>query len=149
MRGDQLSRQWRILRTIESKKHGTTVAELALQEDCSPGTIWRDLAVIQNAQLPLLFQFNPMRDSRHRREVQLATRDLQREAHSMTMGVGGLVDVMSWVMGFDKGGEVLEPAHLREAVAQELADTAHRYVEDPLRPPDLKQQAKEKIISPL
>ena len=46
MRGDQLARQWRILRTIESKKHGITVAELASQEDCHPRTIWRDLVAI-------------------------------------------------------------------------------------------------------
>jgi predicted DNA-binding transcriptional regulator YafY len=77
MRGDQLARQWRILPAIESKKHGTTVAELASQEDCSSCTIWRDLATIQKAQLPLLFQFNPMRDSQHQRKPQLATRDLQ------------------------------------------------------------------------
>jgi predicted DNA-binding transcriptional regulator YafY len=53
MRGDQLARQWRILRTIESKKQGTTVAELASQEDCHPRTIWRDLAAIQEAGFPL------------------------------------------------------------------------------------------------
>lgn len=53
MRGDQLSRQWRILRTIESGNRGATVAELAAQEDCSPRTIWRDLAAIQEAGFPL------------------------------------------------------------------------------------------------
>ena len=53
MRGDQLARQWRILRTIESKKQGATVAELSAQEDCSPRTIWRDLAAIQEAGFPL------------------------------------------------------------------------------------------------
>jgi len=98
MRGDQLSRQWQILRTIESKKHGTTVAELASQEDCSPRTIWRDLAAIQNVQLPLLFRFNPIHDSQHQLKAQLSRQDLQREAHSMTMGVGGLVEIMSWVI---------------------------------------------------
>jgi len=34
MRGDQLARQWRILGTIESRKQGATVAELADQEGC-------------------------------------------------------------------------------------------------------------------
>ncbi len=33
-------------------------------------------------------------------------------------------------MGFGRHAEVLEPAHLREAVAQEVAATARRYVED-------------------
>jgi hypothetical protein len=123
MRGDQLARQWRILRTIESKKQGTTVAELAAQEDCPSRTIWRDLAAIQNAQLPLLFQFNPMRDSRHRRKLQLSMRDVQGEAHSMTLEVGGLVEVMSWVMGFGRHTEVLcQPAFKIDPVSASKID---------------------------
>jgi predicted DNA-binding transcriptional regulator YafY len=47
----------------------------------------------------------------------------------LTMEVGGLVEVMSWVMGFGRHAEVLEPAHLREAVAEELAATAGIYDE--------------------
>ena len=105
MRGGQLAKQWRILRTIESKKHGTTVAELASQEDCFPCTIWRDLAAIRNPQLLLLFQFNPMHDSQHQRKAQLSRQDLKRETQSMTMGGGGLVGVMSWVMGFGRHAE--------------------------------------------
>lgn len=53
MRGEQLARQWRILRTIESQNHGITVAELAQQEGCHARTIWRDLAAIQDAGFPL------------------------------------------------------------------------------------------------
>lgn len=53
MRGEQLARQWRILRTIESRNHGVTVAELAAEEDCHPRTVWRDLAAIQEAGFPL------------------------------------------------------------------------------------------------
>ncbi len=53
MRGDQLARQWRILRTIETREQGITVAELATQEDCHLRTIWRDLAAIQAAGFPL------------------------------------------------------------------------------------------------
>ena len=82
MRGEQLTRQWRILRDFESKEHGTTVAELAEQEDCHPRTIWQDLAAIQNPQLLLLFQFNPMYDSQHQRKAQLSRQDLKRETHS-------------------------------------------------------------------
>jgi len=47
----------------------------------------------------------------------------------MTMEVGGLVEVMSWVMGFGKHAEVLKPAHLRQAVAEELAATSVKYAE--------------------
>lgn len=53
MRGDQLARQRRILRSIESRKQGATVAELAAQEDCHSRTIWWDLAAIQEDGFPL------------------------------------------------------------------------------------------------
>jgi hypothetical protein len=76
MRGDQPARQWRILRTIESRNQGAAVAKLAAQEDCHPRTIWRDLAAVHNAQLPLLFYFDSMHDSQHQLKAQLATRDL-------------------------------------------------------------------------
>jgi len=49
----------------------------------------------------------------------------------MTMEVGGLVEVMSWVLGFGRQAEVLEPAHLRQAVASELVATAEKYAERP------------------
>jgi len=39
-------------------------------------------------------------------------------------------EVVSWVMGFGRHAEVLEPAHLREAVAQELAATTGKYTEE-------------------
>jgi predicted DNA-binding transcriptional regulator YafY len=54
MRGEQLSRQWRILRALESRKYGITVTELASQEDCHSRTIWRDLAALQDAGFPLV-----------------------------------------------------------------------------------------------
>ena len=44
------------------------------------------------------------------------------------MEVGGLREVMSWVMGFERQAEVLEPEHLRKAVAEELAATSERYI---------------------
>ena len=56
MRGEQLARQWRILRTIESQNHGVTIAQLAQKEDCHTRTTCRDLAAIQEAGLPLYSQ---------------------------------------------------------------------------------------------
>ena len=53
MRGDQLVRQWRILRTLESSKKGVTAAELAAEEGCHPRTIWRDIEALQAAGFPL------------------------------------------------------------------------------------------------
>jgi predicted DNA-binding transcriptional regulator YafY len=49
----------------------------------------------------------------------------------LTMEVGGLCEVMNWVMGFGKHAEVLEPEHLRKAVAEELAASAEKYIERP------------------
>ena len=100
MRGAQLTRQWRILRTIETRKNGATVAELAQQEGCQTRNIWRDLAAIQNPQLLLLFQFKLMHDSQHQRKAQLSRQDLKRETHSMTMLIEGLVEVISWVIAW-------------------------------------------------
>ena len=49
----------------------------------------------------------------------------------LTMEVGGLVEVMSWVLGFGRQAEVLEPANLRQAVAEEVSATAGKYVRRP------------------
>ena len=39
------------------------------------------------------------------------------------------MEVMSWVMGFGRQAEVLEPGHLRKAVKEELMATAGKYSE--------------------
>jgi predicted DNA-binding transcriptional regulator YafY len=52
-RGDQLARQWRIIRSLISAKHGKTVAELVKDENCHPRTIYRDLETIQQAGFPI------------------------------------------------------------------------------------------------
>jgi len=43
MRGDQLARQWRVIRAIEASPNGLTVAEIAKREDSGIRTIYRDL----------------------------------------------------------------------------------------------------------
>jgi len=53
MRGDQLSRQWRILRQIEVNKNGLTAAEIAELGDVSLRTAYRDLDDLQLAGFPL------------------------------------------------------------------------------------------------
>ena len=53
MRGDQLSRQWRILRQIEVSKNGLTAAELAELGGISLRTAYRDLDDLQLAGFPL------------------------------------------------------------------------------------------------
>ena len=53
MRGDQLSRQWRILRQIEVSKNGLTAAEIAELGSISIRTAYRDLDDLQLAGFPL------------------------------------------------------------------------------------------------
>ncbi|MBW2182093.1 MAG: YafY family transcriptional regulator [Deltaproteobacteria bacterium] len=53
MRGDQLSRQWLILRRIESSKRGLTAAEIADLLKISLRTAYRDLDDLQHAGFPL------------------------------------------------------------------------------------------------
>jgi len=53
MRGDQLSRQWRILRQIEVSKNGLTATEIAERGGISPRTAYRDLDDLQLAGFPL------------------------------------------------------------------------------------------------
>jgi len=53
MRGDQLSRQWRILRQIEVSRNGLTIAEIAELEGVSLRTAYRDLDDLQLSGFPL------------------------------------------------------------------------------------------------
>jgi predicted DNA-binding transcriptional regulator YafY len=53
MRGDQLSRQWRVLRQLEVSKYGLTAAEIAELGGTSLRTAYRDLDDLQHAGFPL------------------------------------------------------------------------------------------------
>ena len=52
-RGDQLGRQWKIIQTLISSKIGKSAAELALDLECNPRTIYRDLEALQVAGFPI------------------------------------------------------------------------------------------------
>jgi predicted DNA-binding transcriptional regulator YafY len=47
MRGDQLARQWRVIRAVEASPNGLTVAEIAKREETGIRTIYRDLEALQ------------------------------------------------------------------------------------------------------
>jgi predicted DNA-binding transcriptional regulator YafY len=53
MRGEQLSRQWRIIRSLEVNPHGVTIRRLARDENCSIRTIYRDMDALQDAGFPI------------------------------------------------------------------------------------------------
>jgi predicted DNA-binding transcriptional regulator YafY len=53
MRGDQLARQWRIIRAIEARPSRLTVIEIAQREETRIRTIYRDLEALQAAGFPL------------------------------------------------------------------------------------------------
>jgi predicted DNA-binding transcriptional regulator YafY len=52
-RGDQLSRQWKMIHTLLASTYGKTVAELAGVLDCTPRTVYRDLEALQAGGFPV------------------------------------------------------------------------------------------------
>ncbi len=60
-RGDQLSRQWRIIQTLISSRQGKSASELAGTLECHSRTIYRDLEALQTAGFPL---YNQKRDNK-------------------------------------------------------------------------------------
>ncbi len=53
MRGDQLARQWPIIRAIEASPNGLTVIEIAQREEIGTRPIYRDLRPLHAARFPL------------------------------------------------------------------------------------------------
>ena len=53
MRGDQLARQWRVLKKIEGSPQGLTVKEIEELGGVSNRTAYRDLEALQDAGFPL------------------------------------------------------------------------------------------------
>ncbi len=55
-RGDQLGRQWKIIRTLIASKQGKSVQSLASDLACHPRTVYRDLEALQVAGFPVYTQ---------------------------------------------------------------------------------------------
>ena len=52
-RGDQLSRQWKLIQSLMASRLGKTAAQLAAELDCHPRTAYRDLEALEAAGFPL------------------------------------------------------------------------------------------------
>lgn len=52
-RGDQLSRQWKIIQALTAARQGKSAAELAGDLECHSRTVYRDLEALQMAGFPL------------------------------------------------------------------------------------------------
>jgi len=55
-RGEALRRQWQLLQLLQSHRYGLTVDELAEKLGCSKRTIQRDLNVLREVNLPIMYQ---------------------------------------------------------------------------------------------
>ena len=52
-RGEQLSRQWRIIQLLINSHSGRSAAELSQSLNCHRRTVYRDLEALQQAGFPL------------------------------------------------------------------------------------------------
>lgn len=76
-RGDQLSRQWKIIHTLIASSYGKTVPDLAEELDCTRRTVYRDLEALQAGGFPITTQARDNRSYWHimnasRQQVPLA-----------------------------------------------------------------------------
>ncbi len=87
MRGDQLSRQWRILRQIEVSKNGLTAAEIAELSSISHRTAYRDLDDLQLAGFPLFAEMGikPYKDYARFRKIINTVNQAALECRSIEM----------------------------------------------------------------
>jgi predicted DNA-binding transcriptional regulator YafY len=51
-RGHQLARQWKIIQTLITSRKGKSAAELAIEIECHPRTLYRDIEALQAAGFP-------------------------------------------------------------------------------------------------
>ena len=76
-RGDQLSRQWKMIHTLISATYGKTVAELAGTLGCTTRTVYRDLEALQAGGFPITTETRDNRSywiilNAHRQKIPLA-----------------------------------------------------------------------------
>ena len=88
--------------------------------------------VIQTDPEKVVIRFDPSLEKYLKENIWHPSQVFEKDGNGdviLTMEVGGLVEVMSWVLGFGRQAEVLEPEHLRKAMVEEIAAVARRYEE--------------------
>jgi predicted DNA-binding transcriptional regulator YafY len=110
-RGDQLSRQWRIIQSLLAARKGKSASDLAMDLDCRPRTIYRDLEALQMAGFPLYTEKDEGRtrwslldEGRHQMPIPLNLTELMALYFSRNMLkiLNGTVIYDSLVSLFDK-----------------------------------------------
>lgn len=131
-RGDQLSRQWRIIHALIASPHGKSAAELSEALDCHSRTVYRDLEALQMAGFPLYTEqeggktrWSLIDAQRHQMPLPLDLTELMALYFSRNMlkvleGTA-LFDALSSL--FDKVKATLPPAYIDylEALSRRLA----------------------------
>ena len=87
MRGDPLSRQWRLMKAIAASSNGISVGELAQQEEVEPRTVYRDLEVLQEAGFPIF----PERQGRSQRWRMMDTTRSSKQQVPAPYNMGELI----------------------------------------------------------
>lgn len=91
-RGDQLSRQWRIIQSLMAARKGKSATELSKALDCHSRTVYRDLEALQLAGFPLYSEKNENRtlwsildDGKHQMPIPLSLTELMALYFSRNM----------------------------------------------------------------
>jgi len=110
-RGDQLSRQWRIIQSLLAARKGKSASDLAKDLDCHSRTVYRDLEALQMAGFPLFTEKDEGRtlwslldEGRHQMPIPLNLTELMALYFSRNMLkiLDGTVIYDSLVSLFDK-----------------------------------------------
>jgi len=110
-RGDQLSRQWRIIQSLLAARKGKSASDLAKDLECHSRTVYRDLEALQMAGFPLYTEkeegrtlWSLLDEGRHQMPIPLCLTELMALYFSRNMlkVLDGTIIYDSLVSLFDK-----------------------------------------------
>jgi len=125
-RGDQLARQWRIIQTLISSKHGESVAPTwsrTRTATLGPSTAtWR---LSRKRASPSIRSAGYIKE-----KIWHHTQRIEPDKDGSILfsaEVAGTDEVRHWILSWGRSAEVLEPQSLRKEVLQELSDCVKAY----------------------